>query len=68
MTPILSRCLERFVVKNYFYPVFSSSIQASKFTDQFAFRPTGSTTAALLTLLQTITEFLETESYVCLYA
>jgi hypothetical protein len=68
VTPILSRCLERFIVKNYFYPVFSSLDHASKFNDQFAFRPTGSTTAALTTILQTLTEFLEYEPYVCVYA
>src|SRR2546425_12036823 len=68
VTPILSRCLERFVVKSYFYPVFSSADHAPKFSDQFAFRPTGSTTAALTAILQTLTEFLENEPYVCLYA
>jgi hypothetical protein len=68
VTSILSRCLERFIVKQYFYPVFSSSEYAHLFNDQFAFRLTGSTTAALASLLQTITEMLETEPYVCLYA
>ena len=68
VTPILSRCLERFIVKNYFYSVFSSSNHAPKFLDQFAFRPTGSTTAALASILHTISEMLETEAYVCLYS
>ena len=68
VTVILFRCLERFTVKQYFYPIFSNQTHASNFSDQFAFRPTGSTTAALATILQTITEFLETEPYVCVYA
>jgi hypothetical protein len=68
VTPILSRCLERFVVKQYFYPLFTDPTHAPQFKDQFAFRPTGSTTAALSTILQTITEILDTEPYVCVYA
>jgi len=68
VTPILSRCMERFIVKNYFDPVFSSQEHSHKFSDQFAFRPSGSTTAALTTVLQTITKFLEHEPYVCVYA
>ena len=34
------------------------------FQDQFAFRPTGSTTAALIYLLHTITELLQTQDRV----
>ena len=38
------------------------------FGDQFAFRLTGSTTAALIALMQTITDLLATNSFVCLIA
>ena len=34
------------------------------FQDQFAFRPTGSTTVALIYLLHTLTELLQTQDYV----
>jgi len=34
------------------------------FQDQFAFRPTGSATAALIYLLHTLTELLQTNDYV----
>ena len=36
--------------------------------DQFAFQPTGSTTAAIITILQTITTLLLTNSFVLVYA
>src|ERR1700733_13128475 len=38
------------------------------YVDQFAFRPTGSTTAALIALIHLLTEILQTEQYVCLIA
>ena len=38
------------------------------FSDQFAFCPTGSTTAALITLLQTISDMLATNPYVVVIA
>jgi len=68
VTSILSRCMERYLVQNYIYPVLSSVDHASKFSDQFAFRPTGSTTAAFAAIMQTVTEMLEHEPYVCLFA
>jgi len=34
------------------------------FHDQFAFRPTGSTTATLIYLLHTITQLLQTQDHV----
>lgn len=59
--------MERFVVRQYLYPAFSST-SALSFSDQFAFRPTGSTSAALISLLQTITTHLENNPYVLVYA
>ena len=38
------------------------------FTDQFAFRPSGSTTAALITILHTITNFLTINEFVIVLA
>jgi hypothetical protein len=60
VTPILSRVLEKFIVKKYLLPV----IPASAIADQFAFRPTGSTTAALVYLTHHVTKMLETNRYV----
>jgi len=44
VTPLLSRIFERFIVNNFILP----AIPPTELTDQFAFRPTGSTTAALI--------------------
>jgi len=51
-------------VRHYIYPALSSPLPALQFDDQFAFRPTGSTTAAIIHLLHTVINLLETEPYV----
>ena len=45
ITPVLSRTLERhdIVVRSYIYPALQQPPPGLNFTDQFAFRPTGST-------------------------
>jgi len=48
VTPILSRCFENLFVKHHFFP----ALPASNLQDQFAFRPTGSTTNALIIFLR----------------
>lgn len=60
VTPVLSRLLERIVVQKFIYP----SINNSMLADQFAFRPSGSTTAALVTLTHHVSHLLETNAYV----
>ena len=47
VTPILSRLVEKIVVKKYLWPLMDNE----QMVDQFAFKPTGSTTAALVELL-----------------
>jgi hypothetical protein len=71
LTPILSRLLERLVLRQYLHPAIeevkenSNSDQCNlDFSNQFAYLPTGSTTAALTYLLHTITSLLETNSHV----
>jgi len=56
ITPVLCRTLERVVVRTFLYPAILMPPAALHFSDQFAFCPTGSTTAALITLLQTISD------------
>src|SRR6266536_1539591 len=70
ITCSLSRVLEKMVVRHYIYPLFSSpdSSLTENLRDQFAFRPTGSTTAALVAIMQKVTEYLQTEPYVRLVA
>ena len=68
ITPILSRLLERIVTRGHIYPSFKHAPPFLDFSDQFTFQPTGSTTAALISLLHTITRMLETNQYVIVYA
>jgi len=64
ITSVLSRCIKRFVVKSYIYPAISSPLPTLTFTDQFAFRPNGSTTAAIISFLHKVTSLLLTEQFV----
>ena len=68
ITSVLSRTLERIVVREFLYPAILDPPMPLSFGDQFAFRPTGSTTSALIALMQTITDLLTTNSFVCLIA
>src|SRR6218665_1153307 len=63
---ILSRVVERLVVSTYLYPALMKPPMVAEITDQFAFRPTGSTTAALIDLLHQLTLMLEKNDYVLL--
>lgn len=65
ITPVLSRICERMIIKKY---INKSIMESDLFTDQYAFRPTGSTTAALIAILKEITSVLETHKNVRLVA
>jgi len=64
ITPVLTRVMERIVVRQYIYPALLSPPPTLNFSDQFAFRPTGSTTAAIITLLDTVIDLLSANPYV----
>ncbi|MFZ2538227.1 MAG: reverse transcriptase family protein, partial [Oscillospiraceae bacterium] len=64
VTSILSRVLEKLVVRIFLYPALTNPDYTHLFADQFAFRPTGSTTAALINLTQTMAEMLQNYPYV----
>ena len=64
ITPILSRSMEKLVVKNCLYPALVDPDSTQIFKNQFAFRPTGSTTAALIALTHTIAELLVEHPFV----
>jgi hypothetical protein len=68
ITPILSRIMERIVVKDYIYPSLQSPPPGLSFSDQFAFQPSSSTTAALIHLLHTVINHLQSNPYVIIYA
>ena len=46
------------------YPAFCSPPMSHLLSDQYAFRPSGSTTAALISMVHHITSFLQTEEHV----
>jgi hypothetical protein len=60
VTPLLSRLAEKLVVSRWLIP----AIPAQSISDQFAFRPTGSTTCALTYLVHHVTVLLERCPYV----
>ena len=68
VTSILSRIMEKIVVKQFLYPVLYDATSKLHFEDQYAFRPTGSTTCALINLTHQISRLLEDFPYVHLIA
>jgi len=70
LTPILSRVLEKLLVRRFIYPSLLSPCPPSILSvdNQFAFRPSGSTTAALIAILKHISDLLESSPYVHLIA
>jgi len=68
VTPVLSRSLEKYIVRQYIYPALRQPSTELNFEDQFAFRPTGSTTAAIITLLHTVRSMLTSDDYVHVFS
>ena len=64
ITSILSRTFEKLIINSFVYPLFAVSSVKQLFLDQFAFRPTGSTDAALICLLHHISTSLQNQPYV----
>ena len=60
--------MEKTVVKNFLYPAFLAHPTFEALADQFAFRPTGSTTAAVTSILHTVTNLLASNPYVIVIA
>jgi gmma-aminobutyric acid receptor subunit gamma/cGMP-dependent protein kinase 2 len=64
VTPLLSRIFERIIVHRYLQP----SLPASEIADQYAYRTSGSTTAAMVDILHRVTNLLETNKFVrCIF-
>ena len=59
-TPILSRIVERIIVKDHIFP----AIPTTAISDQYGFKPTGSTTAAIVYIINSVSVMLETNNYV----
>ena len=68
ITPVLFRLVEKLVVRHFLYPTFSAPPSTLNFSDQFAFRPSGSTTAALIYIFHTLTQLLTNYQYVSVIA
>jgi len=64
VVPILSRIVECIIVHSYLYPALLTTPLVENIKEQFAFRPTGSTTAAVIDLLQNISTMLQSNEYV----
>ena len=67
-TAVQSRLLERHVVRSFIYPALKQQPDGLYFGDQFAFRPTGSTAAALIVLIHTVLTMLSSNAYVRVFA
>jgi len=63
-----SRCLEKHVVRSYIYPALHLPHPGLSFDDQFAFRPSGSTTAAVVALLHTVRVLLSSNQFVRVFS
>jgi hypothetical protein len=56
--------LEKLIVRLYIYPILTNHVENRPFADQFAFRPSGSTSAALIAITDCILNSLKSEPYV----
>jgi len=64
ITPLMSRLLEKLITREFIYPVFEHPELADNFNDQYAYKPTGSTTAAIIKIIHTVAEMLQKHPYV----
>ena len=58
ITPVLTRIMERLIITQFLYAAFTSPSKTPQFSDQYAFRPTGSPTSTIISLLHTVTHLL----------
>ena len=68
ITLVLSRIKEKLIVKSQFYLILQSPSFVPSMADQYAFRPTGSTTAAVISILNDLTDMLKINPYVRIVA
>ena len=68
ITLILSRSLEKYIVRTFIYRALQLPYPELCFDDQFAFRPTGSTTAAVIALLHTVRKMLSANHNVLVFS
>ena len=68
ITLVLSRLPERFVVRKFIYPALLRPHPSLDLSDQFAFRPSGSTTAAIIAMLHTVRSMMVDNDYVHVFS
>ena len=68
ITAMQSRLLERHVVRSFIDPDLQQPPDGLFFGNQFGFRATGSTTAALIALIHTVLTMLSSNAYVRVFA
>ena len=68
VTSILCRLLEKIIAHRFFHPFLTEPHTNQQFSDQYAFRPTGSTTAALIALTHNLVELLKDNQYIHMIA
>jgi Reverse transcriptase (RNA-dependent DNA polymerase) len=68
ITAVLARILERMVVSSYIYPSLILPSPTLIFADQYAFRPTGSTATAIISIMHHVTHLLAGNPYVIVIA
>jgi len=68
ITPVLSRSLEKYIMRTFIYPALQMPYPELCFDDQFAFQPTGSTTAAVNALLHNVRKMLSIDQYVHVFS
>jgi len=68
INPVLTTLVEKAIVRTFLYPAFLKPPPSVSFQDQYAFRPTGSTTAAIISIVHTITSLLITNPFVIVIA
>ena len=62
--PLFSTVLEKMVIHHHLYSLHNISLLSTTLEDKYAFLPVGSTTAAIVLLIQNVTSLLATEPYV----
>jgi len=67
ITAVYARMLEKFRVRQFMCPAILDLPPTLSFSDQFAYRPTGSTTAVII-ILHAVTHLLATNPYVIVIA
>src|SRR5207245_7023884 len=68
ITPALSRVMEKLLTRHIIYPTLQSPVITQFLSNQYAFRPTGSTTAALISILNDLSSLSQNYPYVHIIA